>query len=215
MTLLARLEKHVGWLAIPNLPLLIVATQGLIYVWALVNPQLLRFLLLDPVAIVQGHEYWRLLTYLFVPPVKSPLFAVFFFYLLYVYGMALENEWGSFSFTIFYLVGATGATLAAFFFGSVGGAFYLNLSVFLAFAAIHPDFELLLFFVLPLKIKWLALLTWIWLGYLFLVYPLPVKAAVVASLANYLLFFGGAHARGVLEVIRHYRHKRRFKNWNE
>jgi hypothetical protein len=179
------------------------------------NPEGLHFLTLNPAAIVEGREYWRLLTFLFIPPMQNPLFTFFFLYLLYVYGSALETEWGSFSFTLFYLCGAMGTVVAAFFFGGSAGAFYLNTSLFLAFAAVHPDFELLFFFVIPLKIKWLALATWVWFGYLFLGASIATKASLLVSFINYFLFFGPVHFASVRDMIVRTRHRRRFKDWSD
>jgi membrane associated rhomboid family serine protease len=212
MTLLSRLERHLGWLSIERLPLYIVTAQAIIYVWSMINGNQ-AMLILDPVAVSEGHEYWRLLTFLFVIPTQNPIFAFFFLYLLYIYGMALENEWGSFPFTCFYLLGALGTCVAAFWFGSTEGAFYLNTTLFLAFAAVHPNFELLLFFFIPVKIKWLAAFTWVWFVIRFFMSNLEVRAAILISLINYFLFFSKSHFDTVMEWVRTYQHKRRFKDW--
>lgn len=199
--MLNSLERKIGWLAIPGLPLYIVSAQGLIYVWGLMNPELVHYLLLDPRAVVQG-EYWRLLTFLFITPVQNAFFQFFFLYLIYVYGNALENMMGDFAFTLFYLIGAVGTIVAAFFFGGDGGSFFVNTSLFLAFAALNPNFELLLFFILPIKIKWLAVLTWLTFGYMLFVSPASARAAILVSLANYFLFFGKMHWHTVYSYIR-------------
>jgi membrane associated rhomboid family serine protease len=213
MNLLNSLEKKMGWLAIGNLPLYIVTTQAIVYVWMMLNPGSGSLLGLHPDLVVHRHEYWRLITFLFVlDPLPNPLFAFFFLYLLYVYGTALEQTWGSFQFTLFYLTGAVGTMIAAFVFGGADGAFYLNTSIFLAFAALHPDFQLLLFFIIPVKIKWLAWLTWAYFAYNFWGSPTSAKVALIASLLNYFLFFGWTHALWVVDVVRRYRHRQRYKN---
>ena len=213
MTLLTRLERSIGFISVGHLPIYIVSAQALLYLWCLVNPSQAHLLMLDPAAVVKGGEYWRLVTFLFVTPVQNALFAFFFMYLLYIYGTALENEWGSFSFTLFYLVGALSTMISSFFFGGTSGAFYLNTTIFLAFAALHPNFELMLFFILPVKIKWLAVLTWIIFGYQVAVGHLNERAAILTSLVNYILFFGSMHVGHVKDMIRTYRHRRKFKDW--
>ncbi len=214
MSVLTALERKIGWITIHHLPIYIVTAQAILYVWGMINPGALSLLTLDRAAVIYGREYWRLLTVLFVTPVQNPLFAIFFHYLFYAYGSALEYEWGSFRFTLFYLTGAVATAAASFLFGNWDGAFYLNTTIFLAFAAVHPDFQLLLFFVLPIKIKWLAWLTWAWLLYTMIVSPLPVKVAILISLFNYFLFFARQHGSDCLAYFRRLRHRRRYKDWN-
>ncbi len=214
MTLLTRLEKSFGFIAIGHLPIYIVSAQAMLYLWCLINPTQAHLLMMDPDAIRYGGEYWRLLTFLFLTPVQNALFAFFFLYLLYIYGTALENEWDSFSFTLFYLIGAVGTLIAGFFFGSYDGSFYLNTSLFLAFAALHPNFELMFFFVIPLKIKWMAIATWIYFAYQMVVSSDQTRAAILISLSNYLLFFGKTHFDQTRDFVRGMRHRQRFKNWN-
>lgn len=215
MTLLTRIERKFGWMAIGQLPVYIVSAQALIYVWALLNPGQIHRLTLNPVAVVQGGEVWRLLTFLFIVPARNPIFAFFYLYLFYIYGSALEREWGSFRFTIFYLVGAVGTIVTAFLFGNAGGSFFLNLTIFLAFAALYPDFVLYLFFILPVKIKWIAWATWAWVAYSFALGGGVMKATILVSIANYLLFFSRHHYENVKTEIERIRHRRRFKNWGE
>lgn len=208
--MLNSLERKIGWLAVPGLPLYIVSAQGLIYVWGMMNPDLLHYLRLDPWAVTQGGEYWRLLTFLFVTPIQNAIFQFFFLYLLYVYGNALEDMMGAFAFTLFYLTGALGTASAAFFFGGDGGSFFVNTSIFLAFAALNPNFVLYLFFVIPLKIKWLALFTWGTFVYMFLIYPPGAKAAIAVSMINYFLFFGKMHWESIASYARRKKYEGKF-----
>ena len=215
MSFLTKLERKIGFISVDHLPIYIVSAQALVFLWSLMNPGDLHLLRLHPAAVLEGGEWWRLLTFLFIVPVRNAIFAFFFLYLLYVYGSALEDAWGSFSFTLFYALGALGTIAAGFLFGGAGGAFFLNLTVFLAFAALFPDFRLYLFFILPVKVKWLAWATWAWLGFMFLVGPLAAKAAIAASLANYLLFFAKHHFDSASEFSRRMRHRARFRDWGE
>jgi hypothetical protein len=132
-----------------------------------------------------------------------------------VYGSALENIWGSFAFTMFYLVGAIGTLIAGLYLGGYNGAFYLNTTLFLAFAALHPNFELLFFVVIPMKIKWLAIATWCYLLYEMATAPVYGRMAILVSLLNYLLFFGKMHSQQLTELAGRLRHRHRFRNWNQ
>jgi len=146
-------------------------------------------LLLIPDLVTRG-EIWRLITYIFIPPSASMLWIVFVLYFYYMVGNSLENEWGSFRFNLYYLIGMAGTTIGAFITGIGATAVYLNLSLFLAFAYLFPNFELLLFFILPVKVKYLAWLNWAFLVYTVLFSSMPFKAAAVASVLNYFVFFG-------------------------
>jgi len=74
-------------------------------------------------------------------------------------GNSLEYEWGAFKFNIYYLVGILGTIIATFITGGIGVPTYLNMSLFFAFAYIYPNFEILVFFVLPVKMKYLGWLS--------------------------------------------------------
>ena len=102
---------------------------------------------------------------------------------------ALEESWGALKLNLFYLVGMIGCTVAAFFFGGASSNTFLNLSLFFAFATITPNYEIFLFFILRVRIKYIA---WVLAGLFalqFVVLPAPAKMAMAASLANYLVFF--------------------------
>jgi hypothetical protein len=89
--------------------------------------------------------------------------------------------------------------LAAFITGEGTTALYLNLSLFLAFAYVYPDYEILIFFIIPVKMKYLAWLNWAFIAFTVLTAPLPNKIAAVVSISNYFLFFGG----DILSMIKH------------
>ena len=105
-------------------------------------------------------------------------------------GSNLENEWGSFRFNLYYFLGMLGTTIATFI--TKGGATptYINLSLFLAFAHLYPNFQVLLFFILPIKVKYLAWLNWIFIGYTIIFQSVPYKVAAIVSVINFLIFFG-------------------------
>ncbi|MCG3204719.1 MAG: hypothetical protein KCHDKBKB_01435 [Elusimicrobia bacterium] len=213
MNFINRLERSIGWMAVGHLPIYIVTAQALLYVWSMMNPESSSLLLMDPLAVQEG-EYWRLLTFLFIVPFQNVIFTFFYLYFQYLCGVALEEEWGSFPLTLFYLIGALGALAGSLLVGgNTNGAFYFNETIFLAFAALFPNFSLLLFFVLPIKIKWIAWFTWARI--LWGLYEVPIlwKWAILISLANYFLFFSKAHFDQVRNRIRIYRHRKRLKDF--
>ena len=111
---------------------------------------------LVPTKVLHG-EVWRLVTFLCEPPTNNLVFAFFFWYLFFLMGTALESTWGVFRYNVYLLVGWA-ATVAVSFIQpeAPASAGFLQGSVFLAFAYLYPNFQLLLFFILPVKVKWLA-----------------------------------------------------------
>jgi hypothetical protein len=215
MTLLNRLERSFGWMAIGHLPIYIVTAQSILYVWIMLNPEGAHLLTLDPIAIRYNNEYWRLLTFLFTVPFQNPLWAFLYLYFQYVCGSALEEEWGSFPVTLFYLLGAMGALVGGFMVGfDINGAFFFSESIFLAFAALFPNFQILLFFILPIKVKWIAWFTWVRIGLSIWGAEPLLQLAIVVSLSHYFLFFGPTHYGQVKDLIGRIRHRQRFKDFS-
>lgn len=196
MSLISRLESKFGRFAVPNIMALIVGGQVLVYVFSLVqeaNGQangLLFQIMLIPELVWAG-EVWRLVTFMFQPPRMSPIFLFFYWYLLYFFGTTLEQQWGTFRFNAYLFVGYV-ATVIVSLFLPVGAATnsYLYTSVFLAFARLYPDFELRIYFLIPVKVKWLALL--IWLSFAFQIYSFgwPAFLLVAVTVINFVLFLG-------------------------
>jgi hypothetical protein len=131
-----------------------------------------------------------LVTYIFIPQSQSPLWVLFALWFLWWIGEGLERAWGSFRLTLYVLVGMIGTTAAAFFFGSNFSNSILLMSLFLAFAHFYPEEIIYIFFILPVRIKWLAWIAGAFLLLGFFTNPNSYRAALVAALANYLIFFG-------------------------
>lgn len=196
MNLLDQLERRFRRFAVPNVTLALIICQILVYglVYAPGKPDQLAdihwSLLLIPERVLAG-EGWRLITFLAVPPLGNIICALFFWYLFYLMGTALENHWGTFRYNVYLLVGYV-ATVAASFLApnEPSSNAFMQGSVFLAFAFLYPDFELYIFFLLPVKIKWFARLTWLSYGIVMIVGDWLMRALVLASVCNFLLFFG-------------------------
>jgi hypothetical protein len=191
MSLLSRLERALGRFAIPNITLYLVLGQ--VTFWSVSFFRLfdLERIALLPLAVRAG-EVWRLFSFLLQPPNSHPVFIAFAWYLFYLMGSALENHWGVFRYNLFIFLGWALTVAAAFLFPfNYATNLFLAGSVFLAFAFLYPDFEMLLFFILPVKIKWLALIAWIGYGFSLLFGSWPVRLAVLAAIGNFLVFFAG------------------------
>lgn len=191
---LDNLERRFGRYAVPYVTETIIAVQVITYLFMRTSSEnmfaILERLVLTGDAVVAG-EPWRLLTFLAIPPKTNLLFAFFAWYLFWLYGRALDHEWGTLKYNIYLLIAYVATVAVAFAFPAHPVEnYYIGLTVFFAFAVLYPDFELLLFFVLPVKVKWLAWIAWAGLVFLFLRGDGAERWLIQASVLNFMLFFG-------------------------
>lgn len=207
MKLLDRLDRVVRPIAIPNLTILLIAGQGLMFLGTAGDPALRDRLPLVWDSVIAG-EVWRLVSFLFVPVADHPIFLLFALYIFYLFGTSLERHWGFVRYNTFLILGTLLTVAAAPITPdqALTGA-YLGGTVFLAFATYNPEFELRLFFVLPVKVKWLAWIQAAGYAMWFISGPWSVRLMVLASIGNYLIFF----APTVVELVYHWRRR---MEWN-
>lgn len=195
MNWIGKLERKFGKYAIHNLMFYIMILYGVGFVIMWVNPMFYyNYLSLDASMILKG-QIWRVLTFIIYPPSTSLLYFVIAMFLYYSLGTTLEKVWGAFKFNLYFLIGIVGHVLAALIiylvFGRIYllGTAYLNYSLFFAFAATFPDMQFLLFFIIPVKAKWLGILYGVYFVFEFLTGSLATKICIVLAIANFLLFF--------------------------
>lgn len=196
-----RLERRLGFLSIPGLASFLVGMNAIVWVMTMLRPDFPPRLMLFPDAILAG-QVWRAATFAFVPPLMGPLWMIFWLMLLYTYASALEQEWGDFRFNLFYGAGAFATVAASMVSGWPLSNLTLNASLFLAFAALYPDFQIMLFFVLPVRVRWLAAFTAVGLVWIFLTRGPAARWEVASGTLNYFLFFGGDHLRALRQWLR-------------
>ena len=152
-------QKHRGF-GIPRLMLFIVLVSAGVFIIG--GNGLFNFLAFHPDFIFRG-QVWRLITWIFLPLTGNFFFVAIALYFYYFVGSTLEREWGAAKFTIYYIFGVLLNIIYGFVMWFAVGEFvyivpnYLNLSMFFAFATLFPDVTVRLFFILPIKVKWLAL----------------------------------------------------------
>lgn len=207
-----QLVRALGRLALPHLTLGIIAVQGITFFAAVSNPALVQGMWLDTSLVMAG-EWWRLLTFMMVPPFANPLCAVIAFYVLWLTGRGLENAIGTGRYNLYWLVGYLASVGMAFAVpGSIVSNGFLATSVFLAFALLYPDYEFLLFFILPVKVKWLAAITWVIYGYIFIsgiaTGDWAGPAMVFAATLNFFIFFGADVVRKLRRGHSHMKRQR-------
>lgn len=187
--LLARAERKLGRFAIERLPTFIVGGMAIVFLLTYSKPELYQQLTLDPSRALS--EPWRFITYFFLPNSTHLVWILFSLYWTWLVGSNLESEWGAFKLNVYYFLGALGTTLAAWITGEPQGNFWLNTSLFFAFATVFPSYPIYLFFIVRIRVKWLALVTLAFIGFYFFQGDVGTKAAIGVALGNYLVFFGG------------------------
>ena len=149
---------------IPNLMLYIVIANAVTYILTLfARSAALSFLKFDLYHVLHG-EMWRLVTFVLLPFTYRPISLFIMLSFCYFVGGTLEREWGTAKFTLYYLSGMLFSvlstvilSLATGYYGwSLSDAYYINLTMFLAFAVMYPDAQVWFYGVIPLKAKWLA-----------------------------------------------------------
>lgn len=211
MNWLDKVERKMRWFAVPNLMMLLSGLMLAVFLLEIALPEeaVSQYLWLDWNAVWSG-QIWRVLSFLILPPASSPFFLLFSLYFFCLMGNGLESQWGTSKFTLFYTVGALGTIIGSLFTGFATNQ-YLNLSLFLAFAAIYPNYTVMVFFILPVKVKYLALLDVLLYLYLFFQIGWPERVALLLSLANVLLFFSPDIFRHIRDYFAYRKTRQNFR----
>ena len=191
---------------IRNLMLYIAIGTAIMYIFSLMDSTQLfyRVFSFDRASILRG-QVWRLFTYILLPGTNRVLTLAISLYFYYFVGRSIEAAWGTFRFNLFYFSGVIITDAAALLLGVNASSAYLNLSMVLAFATLYPENRVLLFYIIPIKMKYLAWFYFALTIYEILVYPLALKIFVICALLNYFLFFGS----DVLRVLPNFLRPRR------
>ena len=196
MKLLDQLERRLRRFAIPNLTGYLAGFQAALWVLSILMPArqgvglVLDGFLLIPAKVMEG-EVWRLVTFVFLPP-GFGILAIFGIYLFWLMGTALEGQWGTLRYNLYLLIAVLATIAAAFLLPNGGPAtnMFIDSSVFLAFAYLYPNFTLSIYFILPIRIKWFALLAWLSYALILVTGDWSARSFVLASVFNFMLFFG-------------------------
>ena len=187
-------RKHPGF-GIPNLMRYIVIANAVFWVMGVINPVLMNYMLFNPALILRG-QIWRLISFVFIPPSTGVLaFIAFYFY--YWIGSTLEQQWGTGQFTIYFFTGVILTILYGFLIYFVTGrsvslsSTYIFLSMFFSFAALFPDMQVLFMFIIPVKMKYLALVDAAFFLLSVFTTPFPENLVPVVAVLNFLIFCGG------------------------
>ncbi len=199
MNWLDKLEKKFGRFAIPNLTMYLIGAYIIGFGIYYFLPGLFKWLTLEPYFILKG-QVWRVISWVLVPPSGSLISIIFIVLLYYSLGTALERAWGTFRYNVYIFSGILFTVIGAFAlyfiagtgmvgYGGLFSTYYINMSIFLAFAVSYPDMELLLYFIIPIKMKWMAIVYAVFILYDFIAGNFISRVTIAASLLNFVVFF--------------------------
>ena len=213
--ILYKLERRFGRFAIQTLLLYQEIPMFAVFICNIVAPDLYvsQYLYLDRDAVFRG-EVWRLITFIFLPTSSSPIWIIFSLYFYFLIGKYLDEAWGSFKFNVYYLLGMICTIVSALIVGYADNGF-LNLSLFFAFAVLFPDFEVRIFFIIPIKIKYLAYLDAAYYVVMLIIGTWSIRAEILASLVNFFIFFGGDIIKKIRSELYYRKTRANFRknNW--
>lgn len=206
MNWLNKLERKFGRFAIPNLIVWLIGAYIIGFVIELVNPAILDYLELSPYHILHG-QVWRLVTWIFKSTDTSLFFLLIMALFYFQLGTALERNWGTFRFNVYIIGGMLSTVVGAFILygimylinggntvgmlliGSEFSTNYINMSIFLAFAVTYPEMQILLMYIIPIKMKWMAVIYGIMIAVNFIQSGWAGRIAIAMSLLNFIIFF--------------------------
>lgn len=207
MNFLNKMERKIGKYAIPNLMIYLIAAYCIGFVIYTVNPNFMLMLTLSPYHILHG-QVWRLITWILMPT-DTRVFSLLIMALLYYQlGSVLERSWGTFRFNVYIFGGMLFTVIGAFILYGIYAAAgtgnletislissltfttnYINLTIFLAFAVMYPEMQILLFFIIPVKMKWMAVVYAVLIAINLILTSWGGRIAIIMSILNFLIFF--------------------------
>jgi len=214
MSWLYKLERRYRNFGVPNLMMYIIASMAVVFLMqTLMGMPVSSWIAFNRTLVLQG-EIWRIFTFTFMPPGNNIFFTIIALYFYYFVGSSLENSWGTFRFTVYYLLGVAGAIIGGLISGFIDNT-YLNFSLFFAFAMLFPNNQILLFFVIPVKVKYIAFAVAVFFGISLLGAltdgNIPMASSIAFSFLNFFLFFGGDIMKQMRQNAKYSKRRRDFK----
>lgn len=215
----SRFEKKFGRYAIPNISMYLIACYAAGYLISLIYPAFLGYLTLDPFQIFFHGQVWRLVSWILIPPPSSNIFFTLIMLMFYYsIGTQLERVWGTYRYNLYLFLGMIFTIMGSLllfgyclicgphaleigtetvyvlnnggevYFGMFS-TYYINMSIFLAYAATFPEMQVLLMFIIPVKVKWLGIIYGVMLVYECIAGGLVIWFVIGSSLLNFVVFF--------------------------
>lgn len=198
MNFLNKLERKFGKYAVHNLSLLLIIGYVAGYLFNFIG--ILQYFTLNPTMILHG-QIWRLVTWIITPPESLSIFTIIMLFFYYSIGTSLERTWGAFRYNVYILSGMLFTVVGIMLLYGISGLFgvviyidgvstyFLCMSIFLAFAMEYPNMQVMLYFIIPVKIKWMAYLDVVYLLYMMYISSWPTRVVIVCCLLNFIVLF--------------------------
>ena len=207
MKFMNKLERKFSKYAVSNLTMYLIFGYVAGYVISRLAPGILNYLILDPYQVLHG-QVWRLVTWVLVPPsTQGVLFYAIMMLFYYQLGMNLEHTWGVFRYNVYIFGGILYTVIGAVFtwlimsamygnaeimgvlVGTQVSTYYICMSIFLAFAVCYPNMQVMLYFIIPIKMKWMAYVYALLMVLDLIQSTWPRRIVMVMSLLNFGIFF--------------------------
>lgn len=217
MQFMDKWERKLGWMSFPGLLRYYALFHVMVFLLQFFNPYIGTILEFDRAKIMSG-EVWRVVTFLFADSgfkglgAFSMLFLFFMVMIAFMMSDALEGAWGAFRTSLFHYTAFAGLLIANFIYAEpmAGSGFFIYSSAFFAFATLFPKHEFLMFLIIPVQVRWIAML----LGGLLVIGSLGQPwylGYLLLAFGNYLLWAGIPALRGQARVIESAGRKRKFE----
>lgn len=179
----------------------------------------ISYLTLNPYAILHGQVWRLVTWVLIPPSSGGLFFTLLMLYFYCSIGTSLERTWGTYRYNVYLFQGMLFTIAGSFLLmgycylfkpeisllgaaltinspreyftviAMVFSTYYINMSIFLAYAATFPNAQVLLMFIIPIRVKWLGIIYAVMLVFQFLGSTVYGKFAIGASLLNFVVFF--------------------------
>lgn len=206
--MLDKLERKFGRFAVPRLMTYIIGGYVIGYMLMFganaTGGNYISLMTLEPYMIIHNLEIWRIISWVMIPPSRGIFWAIIMCIFYWQLGSYLERMWGTFKFNVYIFGGLFFTIVGAFALygvmyaingiepvnmGAYFSTYYINMSIFLAFALAIPDMPVMLYFCIPVKMKWLAYLYAAFIAYDFIFATWAGRVAIICSLLNFFIFF--------------------------
>ena len=216
MTFLDRLELRVGWLAFPGFLRYYALFHVLVFVLQFVQPDIRQLFEFDRTKILSG-EVWRVVTMFFAqsqfgsPGLMSIIWLFFAVSIVFMISDGIEEAWGGFKASMFYYTGILLVMIMNFIYpvGIPASGVVLYGSSFIAFATLYPRKEIMLFFIIPVQMRFLGMFAGLMVILNAVALPILIPFYLVAY-ANYFVWAGIPALRGTIQRIESGQRKKRF-----
>ena len=203
MKIIGKMERKFGKYAIPNITLYLIIGYVTGYILELFT-NVMDYLTLVPSLVMKG-QVWRLFTWVITPPSSLSLFTIIMLLFYYSIGNQVERSLGTFLYNLYIFGGMfftmLGTMIAYIFCHYVihyedlysnsyqVSTYYICMSLFLAVAVCYPDMKVYYMMIIPVKMKWLAIVYLLLAVYSFYYSPILGRVNIVMSLLNFIIFY--------------------------